>query len=277
MLEDAAYRRLLDAYFCNHRLPSDLPRLQRIARAITLEEKAAVDFVVKRFFRVDGERLVNNRAEREIEARDAFFAEQGRKAKLGGRPPKQPGGNPGDIPGDKPGETRGVSHSDSDSDSELRAEERNRALCAKKPHAFIPPTVERVRSYCAERRNTIDPQHFVDSNEAKGWLIGKNRTPAKDWKAMIRTWERNEDGAAAPIHGGNGEDHQGGQAAPLPPAVLDALREVEPDAKRSWVASVLASAIARGHDVRESLDREKVGAAVIDRVVESLREGGSPS
>ena len=56
---------------------------------------------------------------------------------------------------------------------------------------FVPPTVGEVEEYCRERNNGIDPGAFMDSNEAKGWVIGKNKTPAKDWKAMVRTWERN--------------------------------------------------------------------------------------
>lgn len=56
---------------------------------------------------------------------------------------------------------------------------------------FIPPTVDEVSAYCKERENGIDPQRFVDSNTSKGWVIGKSRTPMKDWKAAIRTWENN--------------------------------------------------------------------------------------
>lgn len=55
---------------------------------------------------------------------------------------------------------------------------------------FVPPTVEEVAQYCQERKNGIDPQRFVDSYQAKGWMIGKNKV--KDWKACVRTWERNE-------------------------------------------------------------------------------------
>ena len=53
---------------------------------------------------------------------------------------------------------------------------------------FVKPTVEEVRRYCMERRNTIDAQSFVDFYDSKGWLVGK--TPMKDWKAAVRTWER---------------------------------------------------------------------------------------
>lgn len=57
---------------------------------------------------------------------------------------------------------------------------------------FRKPTVEEVKKYCLERENNIDPQYFIDSNEAKGWVVGKTKTPMKDWKAVIRTWESNQ-------------------------------------------------------------------------------------
>lgn len=60
---------------------------------------------------------------------------------------------------------------------------------------FTKPTVEEVRLYCMERRNSIDPQSFVDFYESKGWLIGK--APMKDWKAAVRTWERTRTAPAA--------------------------------------------------------------------------------
>ena len=61
----------------------------------------------------------------------------------------------------------------------------------KKKKRFKKPTVEEVREYCAERGNTIDPEYFCDYYDSVGWVVGKNR-PMKDWKAAVRTWERNE-------------------------------------------------------------------------------------
>lgn len=55
---------------------------------------------------------------------------------------------------------------------------------------FKKPTVEEIREYCTERGNTIEPEYFYDYYESVGWTIGKNK-PMKDWKAAIRTWERN--------------------------------------------------------------------------------------
>lgn len=62
---------------------------------------------------------------------------------------------------------------------------------------FTPPTVEEVREYCNERKNNVDPETFVDFYTAKNWYIGKNKV--KDWKACVRTWERNRKKEEKPL------------------------------------------------------------------------------
>ena len=59
----------------------------------------------------------------------------------------------------------------------------------QKKERFTPPTVEEVREYCRERSNNVDPQMFVDFYTSKNWMVGK--TKMTDWKASVRTWERN--------------------------------------------------------------------------------------
>lgn len=54
---------------------------------------------------------------------------------------------------------------------------------------FIPPTVEEVKAYCEERKNNVNAERFIDYYTANGWKIGKNAM--KDWKAAVRTWEKN--------------------------------------------------------------------------------------
>ena len=56
--------------------------------------------------------------------------------------------------------------------------------------AFHPPTVEEVKAYCLERNNKVDAVRFVDYYTANGWKVGKN--PMKDWRAAVRTWERDD-------------------------------------------------------------------------------------
>lgn len=59
----------------------------------------------------------------------------------------------------------------------------------KETKKFVKPTLEEVKEYCLERKNNIDAETFIDFYESKGWYVGKNKM--KDWKATIRTWERN--------------------------------------------------------------------------------------
>ena len=59
-----------------------------------------------------------------------------------------------------------------------------------KRKVFSKPTLEEISAYCQERNNSVDAQRFFDYYEAKGWVVGKS--PMKDWKAAVRTWERNE-------------------------------------------------------------------------------------
>lgn len=67
-----------------------------------------------------------------------------------------------------------------------------RRTAASPPRAarFTPPSVEEVRVYCAERKNSVDPERFVDFYASKGWLVGKSRM--KDWRAAVRSWERSD-------------------------------------------------------------------------------------
>lgn len=57
---------------------------------------------------------------------------------------------------------------------------------------FIKPTLEEIKAYITETKSTVDPSVFFDYYTKIGWVYGKNKTPIKDWKACVRTWERNE-------------------------------------------------------------------------------------
>ena len=59
----------------------------------------------------------------------------------------------------------------------------------KEKEKFKKPTLEEVKEYCKERNNGINAENFIDFYESKDWFIGKNKM--KDWKACVRTWERN--------------------------------------------------------------------------------------
>ena len=106
MLEDGAYRRLLDNYFVSEgNLPVERSRLYRICRAFTVEEQSAVNFIVERFFKEENGQIYNKRADKELSKRKKFIESQQVKSKLGveARWGKQeinilPGGMPTGMP-----------------------------------------------------------------------------------------------------------------------------------------------------------------------------------
>lgn len=62
----------------------------------------------------------------------------------------------------------------------------------KKSVRFVKPTRDEVAQYCKERANNVNPEKWYDYYESQGWKVGKN--PMKDWKAAVRTWEKNNYG-----------------------------------------------------------------------------------
>lgn len=60
----------------------------------------------------------------------------------------------------------------------------------KNNSVFTPPTVAEVDAYCRERNNGIDPEYFVDYQTARNWILS-NGKKCKDWRATVRTWEKN--------------------------------------------------------------------------------------
>ena len=71
---------------------------------------------------------------------------------------------------------------DIDKEKDIRI--KNRA------NKFAKPTLEEIKSYCVERKNKVNPENFMNHYDSNGWKVGKN--PMKDWRAAVRTWERNQ-------------------------------------------------------------------------------------
>lgn len=78
--------------------------------------------------------------------------------------------------------------------NEYKKEIENKSLNNRSVR-FVPPSLEEVFAYCQERHNTVDAHRFCDYYTANGWHVGKQKM--KDWKAAIRTWERERKPAAA--------------------------------------------------------------------------------
>ena len=91
--------------------------------------------------------------------------------------------------GIRPNAENALTNSNSNSNYMSSKEDKNKYRGAKRK-VFSPPSVEDVEAYCRERGNSVNAEQFVDYYTANGWKVGKN--PMKDWKAAVRTWERNK-------------------------------------------------------------------------------------
>lgn len=83
MVEDAAYRRLLDAYYMSGKVSANADILLRVCRAINDEEKAAVIHVVDEFFEVVDGHIYHEKVEHELARSRAITEKRSNAGKLG--------------------------------------------------------------------------------------------------------------------------------------------------------------------------------------------------
>ena len=101
-----------------------------------------------------------------------------------GRPIGLPTGIPTGLP-------TGIRSKEKNSEEKSRVEFEGEADKPPKRKRFTPPTLDEVKAYCTERRNSVDPERFVDFYTTNGWTQGRGK-PIKDWRACVRTWEKSE-------------------------------------------------------------------------------------
>jgi biotin operon repressor len=74
----------------------------------------------------------------------------------------------------------------------------------KENQIHMPPSLDEVKKYIEETGSKIDPVHFYNYNEERGWTL-KSGQKIKNWKLTIQRWEeRDKDG-----HGRTGEADPG--------------------------------------------------------------------
>lgn len=98
---------------------------------------------------------------------------------------------------------------------DIKESTREKAPPAHRTQKFLPPALEDVKAYCTERGKGVDPERWYDHYQSNGWMVGK--TKMKDWKAAVRTWERNEyDAGRSANNAGNHGARPGKRAEEVP-------------------------------------------------------------
>lgn len=163
LLQHGVYRRLLDGYFSLGGLPSDEFKLFRITGALMPEEQVAVRYVVDLQFEVDGDRLVNERCDKELEriARESSVQSDkarkrwGTKAETAPVDPPAPPAAPPPAPAPAHAQRMPVKSQDSSSKQEQKQKPRGKDTELPDPATFVfPAWVPRVEfdKYVAQRK-----------------------------------------------------------------------------------------------------------------------------
>ena len=176
MLEHGAYTLLMDAIYDRESFPTMAQAIEW-TWASTGAEVEAVEFVLGRFFTLDGDHYTQKRIVEELadfklrsttNKRIAIERETKRKESTTNREP--------------------VVHEPPPNQEPLTT---NHEPVKKKRKHFKPPTHDEVLDYANEKQLLVNPGAFIDFYESKDWMVGKNKM--KSWQAAMRTWSRREE------------------------------------------------------------------------------------
>ncbi len=208
--EEGVYLRLTLYYYDTEKpIPLDLTTVLR--RLLLLPYKEIVARILEEFFTQTPDGWQKRKCEENI----AIFHEKAATARengaKGGRPKqkktpkttqKKPSGNPD--------ETQRVSFDNPEHNliTNDKLVITNDKLLKPNPNGRMKrPMPAEVQDYLNELKETrFTGEQFCDSNQAKGWVVGKTKAPMKNWKAAVRTWRthRNNDNRPQPDFGEGG-------------------------------------------------------------------------
>jgi len=181
-VEEAAYRRMLDyCYLHEIGLPETVEEIARLIRMRTHCECIAT--VLREFF-VQHENGCwhNERVDREI----ALFREKSGKAAEAAR---KRWGNPMRTHSERTADAM-PNECEGNANHKPITNNHKPIVKAASANTFVKPSFDEVQDYCLSRRSTVNATNFINYYDSVGWMIGKKKM--KDWRAAIRTWEKND-------------------------------------------------------------------------------------
>ena len=159
---------MLHYYGTGSGIPSNAMQVHAICRCTNDAERRAADMVLQLFFYRDGDFYRHKRIDEELATRSELRTKR-------------------QIAASKRWDAKAMQlHTHSHSQIDIQSKKEDLSNSKKKNQK---PSLEEVSTYCSERKNSVDPQKFCDYYAANGWKVGRNAM--KDWRAAIRTWEKN--------------------------------------------------------------------------------------
>ena len=118
---------------------------------------------------------------------------------------------------------------DSGNNAQLIPEEKEKEkkVAPKRESRFVPPTLEEIKDYEAQKGYTFSAERFWGYYESNGWRVGKN--PMKSWHGACVTWQgkQNEENNNLKINQNATIQPTGGRASADEPEWLRHQRENE--------------------------------------------------
>ena len=118
---------------------------------------------------------------------------------------------------------------DSGNNAQLIPEEKEKEkkVAPKRESRFVPPTLEEVKDYEAQKGYTFSAEKFWGYYESNGWRVGKN--PMKSWHGACVTWQGKQNEESNNLNLNNNATIQptGGRASAGEPEWLRHQRENE--------------------------------------------------
>lgn len=179
LMEDLAYRRLLDMYYDSEKpIPTDIPWVSRRLRMDT----DVVQNVLNEFFELSSEGYKNHRADLEIASYHEYMAKQKANGSKGGRPKKtqtKPTANPDLTQNNPKQETTNINHK-----TIIKAQRGSRL-----PHDWV--LTKSLGEWAQSERPDLNIRQVAEQFKDY-WIAQAGQKGVKlDWSATWRNWVRN--------------------------------------------------------------------------------------
>lgn len=202
LLEDLAFRRMLDWMYLHEKpLPKNIDEIARFIRMRSHND--CIAYVLREFFVKTKDGFINERVGKELGnfQKKSELAKKSAEARW-----KKNNSKNNDLANANALQTQcddnangmlNTKHKTLNTKQEtLTNKDLVETATPKKSNRFKPPSIDEVIQYCNERQNQVDASKFVDYYETSNWMRGKNKI--KDWKACVRTWEKNSNNNTQP-------------------------------------------------------------------------------